>query len=310
MEEKHQHASETMTAATHTLAAPIVATPSSTAGAVKKAQTRSAPRKACDQVALLLPGTRVRVRGIAKKSFTIKRADDPKGLTYLLEEVAGVYSSRNVTPFVLLPPNEQCSKEEVETIPASLASLAPDPPPESRLGPSGFVLLAEDATPLLPMLQQYVGKLVFEEMSIMPDTQSDKLRRVHAVSKSNSLHAQLVEYGERVMGRVLGEVERCPVYKPVILATAPGAAPQRAHADHPHKNAYSLLIAIQPRELGIVGRPIPVSLSSPGDTIVFDAALCHYGMGHAADADGVVFAVHLFAGAGVNTTELGYSFGC
>ena len=293
---------------------PVNVPPSSTAVTSNQAQAQAFPapkaevvvksssqHKARAQVMLIQPGARVSVRGVAKKRFTVKRADDPKGLAYLLEEVPGVYPNRDLK---ILPPQSDEGEEPHHPPVVS-------PSPSLALGAPGFALLSGDAVSLLPALEAYVSKLVFAEMDVMPATQSDKLRRVHAVSKANPLHAQLVAYGEDVMGRVLGESEgRVPVYKPIILGTAPGADPQREHADYPHPNAFSLLIAIQPREFGLVGRAEPLVLSSPGDVLVFDATRCHYGAGRAGDAEGVAFAVHLFAGAGVDPADLADTFGC
>ena len=77
---------------------------------------------------------------------------------------------------------------------------------------------------------------------------------------------------------------------------------QHEHLDCETPDSYSILIAIQPRDLLFSGRE-PIVLDE-GDVLVFDACHGHGGAGRGADSEGVVFAVHMYAGKGIVKKDL------
>ena len=44
--------------------------------------------------------------------------------------------------------------------------------------------------------------------------------------------------------------------------------------------------------------------------LVFNASSCHWGAGRAADAERVTFAVHMYAGKGIDPNDLKNTFDC
>ena len=178
---------------------------------------------------------------------------------------------------------------------------------KASLDEVGFAVLSSHARSLLDRLRASAAALVFDRMDVMPHTQPDRLRRHHTIPPGE-VHTALLAHGRELMARLLGE--ECPVYKPAFLATAPGAADQREHLDHDAPDSYSILIAVDPRRFFLKGRTEPIALPGPGDVLVFNARWCHWGAGRAADAEGVAFAVHMYAGRGVTPSDLEDTFDC
>ena len=156
------------------------------------------------------------------------------------------------------------------------------------------------------MLRQYASTLHFSSMDPLL-SQTDGKRRLHEVPLDEGLYNILIGMGKEWMYDLLGET--CPVYKPTFLGTAPGADDQVAHADLPWPDAYSIVVAVQPRAVHFehAGR---VCLDHSGDVLIFQAALCHNGVGRSISAKGTAFGVHMYAGRGIKPEWLKDTYGC
>tara|TARA_B110001450_G_scaffold221228_1_gene217138 strand:+ start:2769 stop:3503 length:735 start_codon:yes stop_codon:yes gene_type:complete len=183
---------------------------------------------------------------------------------------------------------------------------------KAMLGRRGYVLLPGHAQLVLDQLETCAKSLEFAKMDRI-HTQPDGLRRhisVHSIPGSRKLAKVFIDYGHDLMTWLLGE--DCPVYKPTFLATAPGAVDQRRHVDQDAPDTYSILVAIHPRQLHFADYTEPITLPAPADVLIFDAQRCHGGAGRkdACHTEGVFFALHMFAGKGINHRKLDFTFDC
>ena len=168
---------------------------------------------------------------------------------------------------------------------------------KTRLEEDGYVLLRGRATntAAFALLCAAVLRLPFHEMHLLPGTQADKKRRIKVLKPPGrgkrvtcSLYRALVRLYAKVGKEVLRE--SCPVYRPSIIATAPGAKPQLYHADlGPGEGKYVGFVAVHHRRLLLLDQP-PVDLA-PGDMLLMRAQVCHAGNGGAGLAN-CIFASH------------------
>lgn len=196
-----------------------------------------------------------------------------------------------------------------------LSSIVPTPAEHARstLACTGIVVLAGFvASPMLAVLHMYTAYLDFSRMYLLPGVQPDKLRR-HVYLKHNlvgdrAMLAGVEELGRSVMQVTTGDAA-CPIYRPSVLATHPGAKPGYPHHDLSTPDSFSILVAIGARELPFHGLAMPVRLA-PGDVLVFDARLCHTPAGRSASAPDIAFALHMYAGHGVDVKHLNSTLPC
>ena len=90
-----------------------------------------------------------------------------------------------------------------------------------KLASDGFVVLKGHSNELDELLRAHVETLEFKKMGVMKIIQPDELRRNKPIPANGELYTALLKYGGKLMAELKGD--ECPVFRPTILATAPGA---------------------------------------------------------------------------------------
>ena len=104
--------------------------------------------------------------------------------------------------------------------------------------------------------------LSWDSLHRLTKTQPDGLRRLFKLGATGVLHASCCSFGKEVMAECC--VADCPVYKPVLILTKPGAAQQILHEDANAMDAYSILIAVTDRRFVFKHRSATRCSCGPG----------------------------------------------
>ena len=168
---------------------------------------------------------------------------------------------------------------------------------------------------LLQRLGAKAGQQIrrFGQLAHLAGTQEDKMRRIFPLG-NGSLKDDCIRFGQQHMSE--RGLTSCPVFKPVLIITAPGAERQKPHLDQAEgkegDDTYSMLTAVNNRLVHFKSEPSPVCMK-PGETISWPAGgsrgMCHCGAGlglqevHSA-------ALHMFAGCGIDPEELDTTWDC
>merc|ERR1712226_1716814 len=102
-------------------------------------------------------------------------------------------------------------------------------------------------------------------------------------------------------------ISGCPVFKPVLIRTEPGAQQQKYHTDTDREHTYSILVAVTSRDF--IFRNAGTIHLSRGDVLIFKSTLCHSGAPLASDAPPSL-GLHMYAGTGITKVHLEHTWIC
>ena len=159
---------------------------------------------------------------------------------------------------------------------------------------------------LLAKLSQKAKGLTWRSLERLAKTQPDGLRRIFKLGANGSLHRSCCSFGKEVMAEC--GVADCPVYKPVLILTRPGAKRQVFHEYANAMDAYSIVIAVTDRRFVFKHLRDPIQLRA-GDVLVFKASICHAGAPLDAEAR-LSVGLHMYCGRGILPHHRDRTFPC